>query len=117
MQDIKVPTLAVHGTADRVVAFGQARAVADGVPRAELMAIAGGEHVCLFTHRGVVRARVRSFLNLPAPEGAWWHAPCVRNMTIAITSLVRYHPVINELAGNPRRVPWTPALPGRGSGG
>lgn len=62
LEDITVPLLAVHGDADRVVAFSHAEALAARVPGAELERIAGGEHVCLFTHLGAVRARVSRFL-------------------------------------------------------
>jgi pimeloyl-ACP methyl ester carboxylesterase len=65
LERIAVPTLAIHGTADRVVAFDHAHGVATRVPAAELMTIEGGEHVCLFTHRAAIRARVRAFLALP----------------------------------------------------
>ena len=64
---IQVPILSVHGTEDRIVAFDHARQVADRVAGAELMEVAGGEHVCLFTHREAIRTRVRDFLGLPAP--------------------------------------------------
>lgn len=61
------PVLAIHGTADRIAPFAQARALADASSRVELAAIDGGEHVCLFTHLDEVRATVRRFLaRLPA---------------------------------------------------
>lgn len=59
-----VPTLVIHGTADRVVPFAHGERL-DG--SAELMAIAGGEHVCLFTHLDDVRARVAAFLDRLPP--------------------------------------------------
>ena len=65
LECIAVPTLAIHGTADRIVGFDHAQGVAARVPGAELMAIEGGEHVCLFTHRRAIRTRVRVFLALP----------------------------------------------------
>ena len=65
LERITVSTLAVHGTADRIVRFDHAQGVAARVPGAELMAIEGGEHVCLFTHREAIRKRVRAFLALP----------------------------------------------------
>ncbi len=68
LEGIAVPVLAVHGTGDRIVAFSHGRAVADRVPGAELVAIEGGEHACLFTHRAIVKARVRQFLGLPPAE-------------------------------------------------
>jgi pimeloyl-ACP methyl ester carboxylesterase len=65
LERIAVPTLAIHGTADRIVGFDHAQGVAALVPGAELMAIEGGEHVCLFTHRRAIQTRVRAFLALP----------------------------------------------------
>jgi pimeloyl-ACP methyl ester carboxylesterase len=59
---VSVPVLAVHGTADRIVPVSHAEAVVAQVPEAELFAVPGGEHVCLFTHRDIIRARVRRFL-------------------------------------------------------
>jgi pimeloyl-ACP methyl ester carboxylesterase len=58
---IAVPTLVVHGAADRVVPFSHAKAVADTVPGAELLALADGDHVALFTHLDAIRARVAAF--------------------------------------------------------
>ncbi len=60
-----MPVLAVHGAGDRIVAFSHGRGLADRVRGAELLAVQGGEHVCLFTHRAEIRARVRWFLGLP----------------------------------------------------
>jgi pimeloyl-ACP methyl ester carboxylesterase len=64
---LTVPILVIHGMADRIVPFPHAARVADAVPSAELMAIEGGEHVCLFTHLVEVRARVSTFLERIAP--------------------------------------------------
>jgi pimeloyl-ACP methyl ester carboxylesterase len=67
MEDCRVdmvaaPILAIHGDADRVVPFAQAERIAAQAPNASLLRIAGGEHVCLFTHMHDIRARVRDFL-------------------------------------------------------
>lgn len=63
LEDIAVPTLIVHGTADTMVPFAKhARALSSRIPGAELLAIEGGEHVSIFTHRETVRARVATFL-------------------------------------------------------
>ncbi|MEP9347429.1 alpha/beta hydrolase [Xanthobacter sp. KR7-225] len=59
---VGVPVLAIHGTGDRVVPFAHAQRLKAVDPSVELMAIAGGEHVCLFTHMDGVRARVAAFL-------------------------------------------------------
>jgi pimeloyl-ACP methyl ester carboxylesterase len=62
LEGIRVPVLALHGTADQIVSFAHAVAVATRVRGAQVVAIEGGEHVCLFTHREAVRAQVRDFL-------------------------------------------------------
>lgn len=59
---IRVPVLVVHGTGDRLVPFAHGLAVAEAVDGAERLFIEGGEHVCLFTHLGEIRARVAGFL-------------------------------------------------------
>jgi pimeloyl-ACP methyl ester carboxylesterase len=62
LEQIACPALVVHGTADRVVSFAHARAAAARIPGAELLALDGGDHVAIFTHRGPARARVAAFL-------------------------------------------------------
>ena len=62
LTQITVPMLVIHGTGDRVVPFVHGKALAEAVPRAEFMAIEGGEHVSLFTHLEEIRARVGTFL-------------------------------------------------------
>lgn len=63
LEEISVPLLAVHGTADKVVPFEQTRLLAGRVPGAELFAVEGGEHVSLFTHLDEIRARVTGWLS------------------------------------------------------
>ena len=68
LEQIAVPVLVVHGTADRLVPFPEhGKALATRIPGAELLAIEGGEHVAIFTHRAAVRARVTEFLRTQAP--------------------------------------------------
>ena len=62
LEQVAVPVLAFHGTADELVSFAHAAAVAARVRGAQVVAIEGGEHVCLFTHRETIRARVRDAL-------------------------------------------------------
>lgn len=59
---VAAPVLIVHGTADEVVPFRQAEALAGRIRRAELFAIDEGRHVSLFTHLDAVRERVRGFV-------------------------------------------------------
>ncbi len=63
LEQIAVPTFIVHGTADSMVPFEKhAKTLERRIPNAELLAIEGGEHVSIFTHRAVVRERVARFL-------------------------------------------------------
>ena len=59
---LEVPAFLVHGTADRVVPFTHAAAVAERAPRATLLKLHGGEHVALFTHLHDIRAALAQFL-------------------------------------------------------
>lgn len=62
LQDIAVPALIIHGTADRMVPFEiHAQALAR-IPDSEFLAIEGGEHVSIFTHRREIQACVAGFL-------------------------------------------------------
>lgn len=67
VERIAVPTLVVHGTADRAAPFAPAKALAETVPGAEFLPIEGGEHVSIFTHRALIRARVCAFLRATSP--------------------------------------------------
>ncbi|HET9552866.1 MAG TPA: alpha/beta hydrolase [Anaeromyxobacteraceae bacterium] len=69
LERVEVPALVVHGTEDPLVPFElHGRRLAERIPGAELLAIPGGEHACIFTHRDEVRARVGSFLRTHAPN-------------------------------------------------
>ncbi len=68
VERIAAPLLVVHGTADRMAPFAQASELAARVPGAELLAIEGGEHVSIFTHRNVIRPRIERFLNAHLPD-------------------------------------------------
>lgn len=69
LEEIKAPTLVVHGTADRLVPYeAHALQSARRIPGAELLSIEGGEHVSLLTHRDPIAERVREFLNRYSPS-------------------------------------------------
>ncbi len=70
LERIAAPALVVHGTADRVVAFTHGQTLAARIPRAELLAVEGGEHVSIFTDRARIRARVAAFLREHAGAAA-----------------------------------------------
>jgi len=69
LEQIAVPTLVVHGTADNLVPFREhGQALATRIPGAQLLAIEAGEHVAIFTHRAEVQGRVTQFLRQHAPS-------------------------------------------------
>jgi pimeloyl-ACP methyl ester carboxylesterase len=63
LEDISVPTLVVHGTQDSMLPYPvHGAALAALIPGAEHLAVEGGDHVAIFTHREQVRERVMAFL-------------------------------------------------------
>ncbi len=58
-----MPVLVIHGTADTMVPFDpHAAGFASRIPGVELLAVEGGEHAAIFTHRKIVRRKVAEFL-------------------------------------------------------
>ncbi len=65
LENLRVPVLIVHGIQDQHVPFEiHAKTLEARIPNAELLAIEGGEHVSIFTHREMVRKRVGDFMRL-----------------------------------------------------
>lgn len=63
LENLDVPVLIVHGTEDRLLQFeAHAKQFENRIPNAELLAVNGGEHVAIFTHRDQVRAKVNDFM-------------------------------------------------------
>lgn len=63
LESLAVPVLIVHGTEDPLVQYDiHATMYARRVPHAELLTVEGGEHVAIFTHRNIVRAKVTTFM-------------------------------------------------------
>lgn len=63
LEDLEVPVLVVQGTQDPLVPFEvHARAYERRVPQVEILAIEGGRHVTIFTHRSIVRPTVIEFM-------------------------------------------------------
>lgn len=70
LERIAVPTLVVHGTADPLLPFERhGRQLAGRIPGAELLALTGGEHGAIFTHREEARSGVAAFLRAHAARG------------------------------------------------
>ncbi len=69
LEQIVVPVLVVHGMEDRLVPFTQhGKLLAARITGAQLLAVEGGEHMAIFTHRNEVKARVTQFLRDLAPS-------------------------------------------------
>jgi pimeloyl-ACP methyl ester carboxylesterase len=68
LEEIRVPTLVVHGTDDRIVPFRRhGEALATRIRGAELALAEGGDHVSIFTHHGLLKPQVVRFLQAHAP--------------------------------------------------
>ncbi len=59
---VRAPTLVIHGDADKVVPFSHAERSAREITGAELFVVPGGGHTSLLTHIDAVRERARAFL-------------------------------------------------------
>ena len=66
VEKIQAPTFIVHGSADEAVPFAQAQSLASRISGAEFLAIPDARHVCLFTHRDLIRPRLDHFLRSTA---------------------------------------------------
>ena len=73
-EDIKaidIPTLILHGTADRILSIdGQGRRLHAALPDAQYVEIEGGPHVMCVTHAKEVNRELLAFLRQPAAVGA-----------------------------------------------
>jgi non-heme chloroperoxidase len=68
---IDVPTLILHGTADRILPIeGQGRRLHAALPDAHYVEIDGGPHVMGVTHAHEVNEQLLAFLRQPAPAPA-----------------------------------------------
>jgi non-heme chloroperoxidase len=73
-EDIKridIPTLVLHGTADRILSVeGQGRRLHAALPDAHYVEIEGGPHVMCVTHAKEVKHELLAFLAQASPVGA-----------------------------------------------
>jgi pimeloyl-ACP methyl ester carboxylesterase len=73
-EDVKrldVPTLILHGTADRILAIdGHGRRLHAALPESTLVEIEGGPHLVCVTHAKEVNRELLAFLRQAAPAGA-----------------------------------------------
>jgi pimeloyl-ACP methyl ester carboxylesterase len=65
---IRVPTLLIHGDKDNLIPLGYSQAVARRIPNAELVVVKGGGHECLVSHQRQVSPIMNSFLAKHAAE-------------------------------------------------
>jgi non-heme chloroperoxidase len=71
IERIDVPTLILHGTADRILPIGgQGRRLHAALPDAQYVEIEGGPHVMCVTHAAEVNRELLAFLRQSAPVGA-----------------------------------------------
>src|SRR4051794_27287091 len=71
IERIDVPTLILHGTADRILPIdGQGRRLHAALPDARYVEIEGGPHVMCVTHAAEVNRELLAFLRETAPVGA-----------------------------------------------
>jgi non-heme chloroperoxidase len=71
IKQIDIPTLILHGTADRILPIGgQGRRLHAALPDARYVEIEGGPHVMCVTHATEVNGELLAFLRQPASVGA-----------------------------------------------
>jgi pimeloyl-ACP methyl ester carboxylesterase len=63
LSEVAVPTLVIHGTADRVVPVENGRQLAAGIPDAALELVDGGPHLVFITDAEDVNERLLEFLH------------------------------------------------------
>jgi non-heme chloroperoxidase len=72
---IDIPTLILHGTADRILSIeGQGRRLHAALPDSLLVEIEGGPHVMCVTHAAEVNEALLAFLQQPIPVEEQWEA-------------------------------------------
>ena len=62
LQDITVPALILHGTADAEIPFGEAEYLHAGLPTSTLIPFVSGGHSILVTHAAPYRQAIIDFL-------------------------------------------------------
>lgn len=63
LEKISAPALVIHGTEDPFLPFAvQAKGFSERIPKVEVLALEGGEHAAIFTHRDQAREGAASFL-------------------------------------------------------
>ncbi len=68
LERISAPTLVIHGRRDPIVPFENGEHIARTVPGAALLAVEGGGHTCIATHRATTIPTLEEFLRQHAPN-------------------------------------------------
>ncbi|MGA9400128.1 alpha/beta fold hydrolase, partial [Haladaptatus sp.] len=63
LDEISIPTLIAHGTADRVLPVENGDLLAELLPNAELELIDGGPHLFFIEQADAVNERLRTFID------------------------------------------------------
>jgi pimeloyl-ACP methyl ester carboxylesterase len=66
-EDIRVPTLLIHGDQDHLIPLEYSQEIALRIPKAELIVVKEGGHECLVSHHSYVSPIINSFLAKHAP--------------------------------------------------
>ena len=61
-ENIRVPTLLIHGDKDNLIPLEYSQGVARRIPNAELIVIKGGGHECLVSHQREIAPKLNAFL-------------------------------------------------------
>jgi len=61
-ENIRVPTLLIHGDKDNLIPLEYSQGVARRIPNAELIVIKGGGHECLVSHQREIVPKLNAFL-------------------------------------------------------
>ncbi|MEW6569011.1 MAG: alpha/beta hydrolase [Chloroflexota bacterium] len=67
LQTVRAPCLVVHGTLDPFVPYDHARRLAQALPKARLLTVRGGGHLCLLTHQDDIYPEIVRFLRQHQP--------------------------------------------------
>lgn len=61
-EEIRVPTLLIHGEKDRLIPLTYSQEIAHRIAGAELVVVHGGGHECLISHHRQVKPVLQAFL-------------------------------------------------------
>lgn len=67
LEDIRTPTLVIHGTADLVVPYAQGVRSAQLIPDAEFLSVPGGTHLSFISHYELIYPKLMEFLHEHEP--------------------------------------------------